>query len=258
MPAPVKVGDTAVRSTLAPAAVKAVDGTTALQSEASTALQPYRSVVAVPAEPAVNTTSVATPVVIELGGHNFRYVSRRGKALAIAVYNPDDEVRTTQFHRELKQYAVNGAHKDDYVFGKMDGKKWDKFLNQFSIGRDNLPELFVIDVPNRTYWQDASVFGIAEFIAAVKSGEIQSREQEKPQKGPLEEFLQVFVDYMPWSLFLMLALFLTVFWLALPKEVSDVLIPPPMPPPIPSRPEDESPAKKEEVPEDDPKTKKDQ
>ncbi|KAL9187144.1 hypothetical protein ACHAXT_010864 [Thalassiosira profunda] len=197
-------------------------------------------------------------VVIELGGHNFRYVSRRGKALAIAVYNPDDEVRTTQFHRELKQYAVNGAHKDDYVFGKMDGKKWDKFLNQFSIGRDNLPELFVIDVPNRTYWQDASVFGIAEFIAAVKSGEIQSREQEKPQKGPLEEFLQVFVDYMPWSLFLMLALFLTVFYLALPKEVSDVLIPPPMPPPIPSRPEEESTTEKEEVPEDDPKAKKDQ
>ena len=136
--------------------------------------------------------------VIELGGHNFRFVSRRGKAVAIAVYNPDDDVKTNEFRRELKQYAVNGLHKDEYVFGTMDGKKWDKFLSQFSIHKENLPELFVIDVPERTYWQDASVFGISEFISAVKNGEIQSREQEKPKTGPLDEFLQVFVDYMPW------------------------------------------------------------
>ena len=56
----------------------------------------------------------------------------------------------------------------------------------------------MIDVPERTYWQDASVFGISEFINAVKNGEIQPREQEKPKTGPLDEFLQVFVDYMPW------------------------------------------------------------
>lgn len=173
-------------------------------------------------------------VVIELGGHNFRYVSRRGKALAIAVYDPDDEVKTTKFRRELKQYAIKGAHKDDYVFGAMDGKKWDKFLSQFSIVKENLPELFVIDVPERTYWQDASVFGISEFIAAVKTGEIESREQEKPKSGPLDEFLQAFVDTMPWSLLAMLALFLVVFYLALPRlDDGGLRHPPPPPPPRP-------------------------
>merc|ERR1719232_2445673 len=156
-------------------------------------------------------------VVIELGGHNFRFASRRGKALAVAAYDPNDEVRTERFKREVKRYAVGGAHRDDYVFGTMDGRRWDKFLNQFSIEGENLPELFVLDVPSRTYWQDASVFGVAEFIAAVKNDEIPSREQEKPKSSPLDQFFQAFVDYMPYSLLGMLALFAFVFWLALPR-----------------------------------------
>lgn len=164
--------------------------------------------------------------VMELGGHNFRFVSRRGKALAIAVYDPDDEVKTQKFRAELKRYAIRGKHRDDYIYAAMDGRKWDKFVSQFSI--KNLPELFIIDVPERKYWQDASVLGIPEFIAAVQDGEIEAREQEKRKDSPLDEFLQVFVDYMPWSMVAMLTLFVGVFWLALPRMGGeDIVYPPP-------------------------------
>lgn len=169
-------------------------------------------------------------VVMELGGHNFRFVSRRGKAMAVAVYDSDDDVKSNKFRKEVKQYAIKGAHKDDYIFAAMDGKKWTKFLSQFSIEKENLPELFVIDVPERTYWQDASVFGVSDFINGVKNGEIESREQEKPKPNPFDEMLQVFVDYMPWSLVLMLALFLAIFWLAMPRYDDNLLHPPPPPP----------------------------
>mmetsp|Transcript_39092 Transcript_39092/g.81795 ORF Transcript_39092/g.81795 Transcript_39092/m.81795 type:complete len:478 (+) Transcript_39092:153-1586(+) len=168
--------------------------------------------------------------IVELGGHNFRFVSRRGKALAIAVVDPSDEVRTSEFERELKRYAIYGEHADDYIYGTMDGTKWDKFVAQFSIARGSLPELFVIDVPGRVYWQNASVTGVSEFIAAVKSGEIESREQEKLKKGPLDEFLQVFVDYMPWSLMVMFALFIGVFMLVMPWLGGDDIVYPPTPP----------------------------
>ena len=118
-------------------------------------------------------------------GHNFRLVSRKRKALATSVYNPAWETRTDAFKRELKQYAIRGRHRDDYVYGTMDRKKWDKFVAQFNITKENLPELFVLDVPEQSYWQDPSVFVVAKFITAVKGGEIAPRDQSKHKDGTL-------------------------------------------------------------------------
>ncbi|KAL3809356.1 hypothetical protein ACHAXA_009064 [Cyclostephanos tholiformis] len=154
--------------------------------------------------------------VLELSGQNFRFVSRRGKALGIAAYNPDDDELTTErIQRELRRYAISGPHRDDYIFAKMDGKKWDKFLGQFQVRRENLPEFFVVDVPSRTYWQDSSVSGISNFISGVKDGTIVAREQEKSKSGPLDDLMQAFVNYMPWSLGVAFVLFVAVFVLAL-------------------------------------------
>lgn len=86
------------------------------------------------------------PIVVELGGNNFRFAGRKGKPLAIGVYDPREETKTAKFREEMKEYAIGGAHRDDYVFGTMDGTKWDKFLGQFSITKQSLPELFVLDV----------------------------------------------------------------------------------------------------------------
>jgi protein disulfide-isomerase-like protein len=165
------------------------------------------------------------PMLVELGGHNFRFASRRGKPLVIGVYNPEDTIKTTQFRKEMKLYAVHGQHSTDYVFGTMDGKKWDKFTSQFGITHESLPEVFILDAPERTYWQDSSVFDISDFINSVQKGEIEPRVQERSgPKNPLEEFSQMFVAWMPWSLMAMLTLFVVVFWLALPS--SEPLLPP--------------------------------
>ena len=86
------------------------------------------------------------PIVVELGGHNFRFAGRKGKPLAIGVYDPSEEEKTMAFRQELKEYSISGTHADDYVFGTMDGKKWEKFLSQFSIAKNTLPEFFVLDV----------------------------------------------------------------------------------------------------------------
>lgn len=187
----------------------------------------------------VRETNIAA--VIELGGHNFRFASKRGKALAIGAYDPDDETRTEDFRKELKAYAVGGAHRDDYVLGTMDGKKWKKFLAQFSVAVEdsNLPELFVIDTPTRTYWQDSSVSGVSNILDAVKSGEIESREQPKRKTSGLDDFLQLFVDYMPWSLVIMLSVFILVFYLTLPYMGGVDPVMPPMPPPPPRTPQGE-------------------
>ncbi len=162
----------------------------------------------------VRENNLAT--VINLSGDNFRLASRRGKALAIAVYDPEDgSVETERHRRELKQYAITGAYKDDFIFATMDGRKWDKFLGQFSVDKKNLPQFVVVDVPERTYWQDSSVVDVTNFIAAVKNDTIQSRKQEKSKSGLADMILQSFVDYMPWSLLLVFAAMAFVFWLVL-------------------------------------------
>jgi hypothetical protein len=174
------------------------------------------------------------PMLVELGGHNFRFASRRGKPLVIGVYNPEDTIKTTQFRKEMKSYAVHGQHSTDYVFGTMNGKKWDKFTSQFGITHEGLPEVFILDAPERTYWQDSSVFGVSDFINSVQKGEIEPRVQERRgPKNPLEEFSQMFVAWMPWSLMAMLTLFVVVFWLALPS--SEPLLPPAPEPVAPSK-----------------------
>ena len=170
----------------------------------------------------VRENNLAT--VINLSGDNFRLASRRGKALAIAVYDPEDGSEMTEnLRRELKQYAISGAYKDDYIFATMDGRKWDRFLSQFSVDKKDLPQLVVVDVPERTYWQDSSVVGISSFIAAVKNGTIQSRKQEKAKSGLADKLLQAFVDYMPWSLLFVFAVMAFVFWIVLRMDDGPIL-----------------------------------
>ena len=172
----------------------------------------------------VDAQNLAT--VVHLDGNNFRFVTRRGKPVALAAIDPSDEVRTDKFKNELKRYAVRGERRDDYIFATIDGTKWDKFLEQFSITKESLPELFVIDTPARTYWQNSTVVGISDFVDAVKSGEIEPRVQEKPKKGVADQLFQVFVDWMPWSLFAMLSIFVLVFYLSFPSMDGDLGRPP--------------------------------
>lgn len=156
------------------------------------------------------------PTVVELGGHNFRSVSRKGRPLAIGVYDPNKDAATEQFQRKLKEYAITGKHKDNYIFSTMDGVKWEKFLRQFSIQKENLPELFALDTATRQYWQDRNVNGISEFFTALRNGDIEPRIQEKKNQGSLPGVLQFFVDHMPYSLVAMIGTIVIIFFMVLP------------------------------------------
>merc|ERR1711957_117634 len=133
---------------------------------------------------------------------------------------------TEVFRRKLKQYAITGKHQRDYIFSTMDGTKWSKFLRQFSIDNDNLPELVLLDTDTRQYWQNASVAGIPEFFAAVENGDIAPRKQEKKNQGVFAAVSDMFVDYLPYSLVAMVGLALTVVWLVVPILGEGPIIPP--------------------------------
>ena len=165
------------------------------------------------------------PTVVELGGHNFRSVSRKGRPLAIGVYDPNKDTETEQFQRKLKEYAITDKHKDNYIFSAMDGIKWEKFLRQFSIQKENLPELFVLDTSTRQYWQDRNVNGISEFFTALRNGDIEPRIQEKKNQGSLPGVLQLLVDHMPYSLVAMIGIIVIIFCMVLPLLGEGPIVP---------------------------------
>ena len=157
-------------------------------------------------------------LVTELGPHNFRSMGDRQMPVAIAVLNPDDAAKSDALVADLRQFAKNGepAIRHRYMYAKMDGKKWGKFLSQFSIEQTNMPELFVLDIANKKYFENSTIVGVENFLTAVAKGEIEEREQEGGSAGPLKKIEQVFVNNMPWSLFALAALILLSFYMVLP------------------------------------------
>ena len=112
---------------------------------------------------------------------------------------------------ELRQYAKDGepaSIRYRYIFAKMDGKRWSKFVGQFSIEQGNLPELFVLDIANKRYWQNSTVVGVENFLKAVVDGTILGRDQEGQGNAILQKFERWFINHMPVSVFVVLAFFL--------------------------------------------------
>ncbi len=150
-------------------------------------------------------------LVTELGPANFRSIGDRQMPVAIVVTDPDQAEKSDALVAELRQYAKDGepaSIRYRYIFAKMDGKRWSKFVAQFSIEQGNLPELFVLDIANKRYWQNSTVVGVENFLNAVVDGTILGRDQEGQGNAILQKFERWFIGHMPVSVFLVLAFFL--------------------------------------------------
>jgi len=155
------------------------------------------------------------PLVTFLGAHNFHSVGNLGKSLVILAIDPDQTERQLAPHlKQLKDYAKSGQHKGKYIFCQIDGKKWERFLNQFEVNKKTLPELFVLDVPKRVFWQDSSILSAEEFLEAVNNGQIPGRNQVgKSGTGMLSEFKSMFMVYMPYSAILAVVMFFMFYYI---------------------------------------------
>jgi protein disulfide-isomerase A1 len=163
------------------------------------------------------------PLVAELGPANFHKIGRNGKRLVIGAVANEGGIEDMK--KELRDYALTSTA---YNFGWMNGKKWHKFLQQFNVHK--LPQIFVLDVPQKVYWQDDSYNGkmsIQDFIKAVESGEIaQQTAGRKPTgiKGRINQLESLFLQYVPWSVAALIAIAALLLIFILPKP--DELRPP--------------------------------
>lgn len=167
------------------------------------------------------------PVVTHLGPHNFNKIGRNGKPLVIGAVDGSNDEQVKDIKQKLLDYALSGPNEivEKYYFGYIDGKQWNKFLTQFNITADDLPQVFVLDVPAKVYWHDASFSSIAEFLKEVDNGTVEKQGAGSASGGMFSGILSTFSDafhaYFPWSLAIIVA-FLVLFVLLLlpaPQEL---------------------------------------
>ena len=153
------------------------------------------------------------PLVAELGPANFYKIGSSGKKLVIGAVSKEEEI--ADMKKKLMDYALTS---NKYYYGWMNGKTWQKFLQQFNV--QALPQVFLLDVPQKIYWQDASYDTIADFLQAVEDGTIEQQTAGRKMTG----FQGLFWRYAPWSVAALIAVAALLLIFILPKP--DELRPP--------------------------------
>jgi len=154
------------------------------------------------------------PTVSHLGPGNFHKIGRSGRPLAIGVVDTDNAEQVALAKKQLATFATGGPEKlrNKYYYGWFDGKQWQRFLAQFDVIPAELPQVFVLDVPKKTYWQNASyALNIDDFLAAIEDGTVTSKSAGKQGwEGTLDRLYYAIIEYRPWSVVLLVIILLSL------------------------------------------------
>lgn len=122
------------------------------------------------------------PTLNKVGSHNFRELGHNtGKLFVVGVTDPTDAAKTGPFVEFMQRLSLprtsslDASVRDRYVFGHLDGTKWEKFVAQFNIVPEQFPRLFVLDAPDSKFYEDGDVKTMAEhekFLNDVIAGNI--------------------------------------------------------------------------------------
>lgn len=165
-------------------------------------------------------------IVSHLGPGNFQKIGRRGRPLVIAAVIERKPEDVAMAKRQLAAYATTGpvALRDKYYYGWLDGQAWHKFLGQFDVFPIDLPQVFVVDVPRKAFWQNATYeLNVGDFLQAIQDGTIPTKyPSQQGLEGRLAQFSHLMRSYFPWSaivaVLLLFGLVAAVVWCITPGE----------------------------------------
>jgi protein disulfide-isomerase-like protein len=154
------------------------------------------------------------PTVNKLGPQNFGKIGRSGRPLVIGVVDAKNEEQLKSVKQALSTYATQGdiELRNKYYYGWFDGRQWNKFLDQFNVKPEDSPQVFVLHVPDKKFWQNATYgIDIDKFLADVSNGTI------KPGSAGSQGIQIVFdriynalVMYRPYSVVLLVLVIVSV------------------------------------------------
>jgi hypothetical protein len=142
------------------------------------------------------------PLVTAFGPNNFHKIGRIGRPLVIGCIDGSSSTQIEAMEKELRDYATIGpaAITSRYYFGWMDGKSWQRFLDQFRV--DELPQYLVVHVPSKVYYQNTTFTTVKTFLEGIEAGLISSKDASRVTgwRAFFQHKLRFFFDYMPWSM----------------------------------------------------------
>jgi len=161
------------------------------------------------------------PLVNILGPSNFQKISKMGRPLAFAIADTEDAEQMKALKEHMLNY-VTTSENEKYYYGIMDGKKFIRFLEQFNVEEQHIPQFLVLDGPTKTFWQNETYSNIFDFIKAIDDGEIQSAVASRSsKKGILGKFEHYFILYFPYSLVVILLIVFAFVWMLVPAYEED-------------------------------------
>lgn len=157
------------------------------------------------------------PLVVEFDARNLARIGKNGRKLAIAVVDYGEPEQRAAIVEHIYTYVktLKDEVMDQYYFGTIDGARWPHFLEQFSIVEQENPQLFVVDMPTKNYWQNSSYPNFGQLMQAIENGDIAPRVAKRPTgKGALGMIEYVFVETYPFSMiFCLFAVFGGIFYM---------------------------------------------
>jgi len=133
-------------------------------------------------------------------------MGKSGRPLVIGVVDADVEEHVQSVKSQLLQFATAGDSKirEKYFYGWFDGKAFSKFLEQFNVKSNELPQVFVLDVPAKTFWRNSTYkLNVDDFLTAIANGSVKAEiAGKKGLEGFLNQLLDVMVEYRPYSVVL--------------------------------------------------------
>jgi len=187
------------------------------------------------------------------GPSNFHKVGNLGRPLVIGCVKDESRDEIVQ---KLKDYVLNigpAVLVNQYYFGSVDGTKWSRFLQQFGIATDMLPQYLVLDVPTKRYYHNETYNDVKSLLEAIDNGDVTAQDpsKNKPWWSIFERLMLIIVSNLPWSLIPIAVLAVVIVLLVLgPAEE--------LRPPYDKEPTVVPKTKDEAVPAQEEETKKDQ
>jgi hypothetical protein len=171
------------------------------------------------------------PQIATLGPSNFQRIGNSGRPLVMSVIDTENEDQVKAIKAHMADYISHTADvkADQYYYGIIDGKKWARFLEQFRVVPEETPQMIILDVPTKKFWQNSTYSNMFEFMKAVED-EVITSDFSSPsgKKGALAKYENLFLSYFPYSLGVLLLLVVGVVICLVPS--SEGLRPPFHPP----------------------------
>ncbi|GAX21751.1 thioredoxin domain-containing protein 10 [Fistulifera solaris] len=171
------------------------------------------------------------PTVNDLGPTNFYSIGHKGRPLVIGVYHPEVEVASgkdpeTDIKDRLLEFAIANPLASEYYFGYMNGHKWTSFLEQFNVMGG--PQVFVLDVPTKTYWQDEKLgydLDIEGLLKAKASGAVAGLSARRKGVDGIKDMIADWVENNLMAASIITLVFLLVLYVSLAYWASSEDVP---------------------------------